>query len=227
MSRTVHDIPLLLKPFYLIASAIIASFFLFLNFLFRIFCRFEYIGVENLKQYPNQIISIWHENLPFFFMTHPRWTKPNIWITFPLWYMKPIHMIKKRIGIQELAYGASGHQGKMALEKILSRLEEGWSTFLTPDGPKGPPKVLKDGVLVMSLKTGVPVIPVSFQVTKEWRLNSWDRKRYPRFGATLKIIYNKPIVVNKENFEEAKHVITKAMNDPTAVVKGQLKLPEL
>jgi hypothetical protein len=227
MSRTVHEIPLLLKPFFLIASAILAWVFMLPSIFFRLFCRFEYVGVENLEQYPNQIFSIWHENLPFFFMTHPRWTKPNIWITFPLWYMKPIHMIKKWMGIKELAYGASGHQGKMALEKILKRLREGWSTFLTPDGPKGPTKVLKDGVLLMSLKTGVPVIPVSFQIKREWRIPSWDRKRYPKFGATLKVIYNAPIVVTESNFEEARAIIAKAMNDPAEEMKGQLKRPSL
>ena len=131
------------------------------------------------------------------------------------------------MGIKELAYGASGHQGKMALEKILTRLREGWSTFLTPDGPKGPTKVLKDGVLIMSLKTGVPVIPVSFQIKRSWRIPSWDRKRYPKFGATLKVIYNTPILVTESNFEEARAIIANAMNDPLEEMIGQDKQPVL
>ena len=40
---------------------------------------------------------------------------------------------------------------------------------------------MKDGALVMSLKTGTPIIPMSFQVEGNWRINSWDRKRYPPF----------------------------------------------
>ena len=134
---------------------------------------------------------------------------------------------EENIGVQELAYGASGHDGKVALQQVLTRLKEGWSTFVAPDGPKGPLKVAKDGVLIMSLKTSTPIIPMSFQLEKEWRLSSWDKKRYPVFFTTLKVIYGQPIYVTTTNFEAIKADISLAMNDPSSILEGDPIPPAL
>ena len=217
----------MLQPLFLLVSGFVAVLFLIQDKLLRLLCRVEYAGKENLEHIPNQIFCIWHENLPLFFLAHQRWRKPNIWLTFPLWYMKPIHILKKMIGIKELAYGASGHEGKAALEKVLNRLNQGWSTFLTPDGPFGPLKVVKDGVLLMSLKTGTPVVPVRFYLTREWRIPSWDRKRYPAFFSTLVVEYGQPVVVREGNFEVTRNQIAVAMNDPLVRPKGSKRRPYL
>ena len=224
---TVHNIPNWLKPFLQLYGWIGAFYFVCINFVFRRFCRIEYVGKEHIENTPNHIFCLWHENLPLFFMAHAYFHKPNIWLTFPLWFMKPVHVMKKNIGVQELAYGASGHDGKVALQQVLTRLKEGWSTFVAPDGPKGPLKVAKDGVLIMSLKTGVPIISMSFQLEKEWRLSTWDKKRYPVFFTTLKVIYGQPIYVTTTNFEAIKADISLAMNDPSSILEGDPIPPAL
>jgi len=182
---------------------------------------------EQVNNAPNFIFCLWHENLPLYFIAHPHFQRNHIWLTFPLWYMKPVHVMKKIIGVKELAYGASGHDGKKALKQVLDRLAMGWSTFLTPDGPKGPAKQLKNGVLLMSLKTGTPIIPMSFQVAGNWRINSWDRKRYPPFFSTLKVIYGQPITVTSENFDQLKIQLAKEMNDKTGLTKGTSIFPNV
>ncbi len=224
---TVHNIPWLLQPFFLLFGWSVGIGFCLLNFTFRSLCRIEYIGNEHVNNAPNFIFCLWHENLPLYFITHPRFRRKHIWLTFPLWYMKPIHVMKKLIGIQELAYGASGHDGKKALNQVLNKLSRGWSTFLTPDGPKGPVRQLKNGVLLMSLKTGTPIIPMSFQVAGNWRINSWDKKRYPPFFSTLKVIYGQPVVATSENFDQLKVEITKEMNDKIIQIQGKRISPEV
>lgn len=224
---TVHNIPFLLKPFFFLYGWLFGLGLYLLNFTFRKLCRIEYVGSEHVNHAPNFIFSIWHENLPLYFIAHPRFKRPHIWLTFPLWFMKPIHVMKKIIGIQELAYGASGHDGKKALQKVLARLSQGWCTFLSPDGPAGPTKQLKDGVLIMSLQTNTPIIPMSFQVAGNWRLNTWDKKRYPPFFSTLKVIYGKPIFVTKENFAEVRQIISSGMDDFKGATKGSLILPKV
>ena len=224
---TVHNIPFYLQPFFQIYGWIGNIGYYLINAIFRNLCRIEYIGNEHIESVPNHIFSLWHENLPLYFIAHPRFKKPNIWLTFPLWYMHPVHLMKKRIGIKELAYGASGHDGQKALALVLKRLGEGWSTFLAPDGPKGPLKELKNGVLVMSLKTGTPIIPMSFEVQKNWRIPSWDKKRYPPFFCTLKVIYGAPIIVTKENFDAMKILVASEMEDKIGTIKGTTTLPNI
>jgi lysophospholipid acyltransferase (LPLAT)-like uncharacterized protein len=127
--------------------------------------------------------------------------------------MKPIHVIKKWAGMKELAYGASGIDGKRAMEKVVERLKEGWYTGINPDGPKGPLKKIKKGVLLMSALSGVPVIPVRFKVSKEFRIPSWDRKRYPGFGARLTVEYGSPVFVTIHSMEDDALFIKEAMSD--------------
>ncbi len=224
---TVHNIPFYLQPFFQLFGWGAAFLYCIHNFIFRSLCRIEYIGTEHVDSVPNHIFSLWHENLPLYFIAHPRFKKPNIWLTFPLWYMHPIHIMKKLIGVKELAYGASGHNGQKALALVLQRLTEGWSTFLSPDGPNGPIKELKNGVLVMSLKTGTPIIPMSFEVAGNWRMNTWDKKRYPPLFSTFKVIYGKPIIVTPENFEAMKILVAFEMNDKMISEKGTTTPPNI
>ncbi|MEM7374426.1 MAG: hypothetical protein AAF587_37880 [Bacteroidota bacterium] len=226
-ARTIHNIPLILRPFFLLFGWIVGVAFFLHQRLYRILCRIEYAGKEHIEQHPGHILCVWHENLPLFFISHPYFRHPNIWMTYPLWFMKPIHIMKKLIGIQELAYGASGIDGKAALQQVLDRLEEGWSTFLSPDGPKGPLKVAKDGVLLMSMKTGSPVIPIQFWVERDRRINSWDRKRYPRLGTKMVVAYGEPVFVTEENWEAARKQISEGMSDPFERPLGDRSLPDL
>jgi len=222
---TVQNIPFLLKPFLLLFGWIGGIYLYLVYFTFRRLCRIEYIGSEHVNNARNFIFCLWHENTPLYFTAHPRFKRKHIWLTLPLWYMKPVHVIKKIIGIKVLAYGASGVDGKKALNQVLEKLAIGWSTFINPDGPKGPVKELKNGVLLMSLKTGTPIIPVSFQVARNWRSNSWDKKRFPPFFSTFKVIYGKPVIITKENFDIVKIQIAEAMNEKTTSLKGTTTLP--
>lgn len=224
---TVHNIPYLLKPFFLLFGWFFGIGFCLHNFLFRKLCRIEYIGSEHVNNTPNFIFSVWHENLTLYFIAHPRFKRNHIWLTFPLWFMKPVHIMKKIIGIKELAYGASGHDGKKALNKVLKRLSEGWSTFLSPDGPAGPMRQMKDGALIMSMKTNTPIIPMSFQVAGNWRLNTWDKKRYPPLFSTFKVIYGKPIYVTKENFEQVRTQVAQGMNEYFGQSNGNRTMPKV
>jgi len=224
---TVHNIPFLLKPFLLLYGWIGNIGFFLQSFVFRSLVRMEYHNIEHVNNTPNYIFALWHENVSLYFFSHPKFNRPNIWLSYPFWFMKPVHLMKKRIGIQEIAYGASGHDGKKAMGQVISRLKEGWSTFLNPDGPQGPLNQMKDGVLIMSLKTGTPIIPIGFEVEGNWRLPTWDNKRYPPFFSTLKVVYGSPIYVTEENFNKVKILVTEGMNDKLITHKGKTILPNI
>ncbi|MBT8218505.1 MAG: hypothetical protein KJP00_01685 [Bacteroidia bacterium] len=224
---TVNNIPLWLRPFIFLYGWLGGIFFYLLNAFFRLFCRIEYIGKEHIVNTPNHIFSIWHENVVLFFIVHRRFYKPNIFLSFPAWFMKPIHVMKKIIRVREIAYGASGHDGRAALSKVVHRLKEGWSTFLTPDGPYGPLKVIKDGVLMMSLESSTPIIPVAFHLSRDFRIPSWDRKRYPVPFCKITVVYGAPVSVTEADFDAVRDVLATHMNDPQEVVAGTNIAPEL
>ena len=71
--------------------------------------------------------------------------------------------------------GSSSRGAVGALLAAARELAGGAIVALTPDGPRGPRRELKPGVLAAAQRAGVPVIPVYAEVDRAWRLDSWDR----------------------------------------------------
>ena len=91
----------------------------------------------------------------------------------------------------------------------------GVSTAMFPDGPYGPPKEVKKGVLYMSMFSGVPIIPVTFDFTKAktFRINSWDRKIFLLPHSTVTIKLGEPIYVTKENLAQSQERLKIALGE--------------
>lgn len=143
------------------------------------------------------IFAIWHENLlPFFLVLH-RIEQEQIWMNHPLWYMKPIHVLLRHLGIKELALGSTGYDGQAAADYLADRLlKTGASSMMAVDGPAGPPYQLRKGCLHLALKTGLPIIPIRFKVSELHRLEfTWDRKVWPKYRSSLTADFGAPISV--------------------------------
>ncbi len=166
-----------------------------INGLYRLTLRVEYVGKEHLKESPNHIHTFWHESLLIYFLVNQRFRHPQIWLQHPMLFMKPVHVIIKLKGVNELAYGSSGNKGKDALERVMHQLRNGYSTMINPDGPHGPIRKLKPGVLIMAEETGVPIIPITMKASSQWTLNTWDRKRLPLPFSKIRIEYHRPVSV--------------------------------
>jgi len=85
--------------------------------------------------------------------------------------------------------GSSSKGGKDALEKIIQGNK---SAVITPDGPRGPAKKMKNGALIISNKTGFPIIPVKIDYSKKKVLNkSWDKFEIPLPFSECKVSFGK------------------------------------
>jgi lysophospholipid acyltransferase (LPLAT)-like uncharacterized protein len=121
----------------------------------------------------------------------------------PAWFMKPIHVLIKLVGVKGLVLGSTGHGGQEAADQLAAYLKQGYSTLITPDGPHGPPRVLKKGVLHLALQSEVPIVPLRIKTPYCLTLPTWDRKRFPLPSSRIQVIYGEPISVTEQNFEEA------------------------
>jgi lysophospholipid acyltransferase (LPLAT)-like uncharacterized protein len=65
---------------------------------------------------------------------------------------------------------------------------------VTPDGPRGPRRHVKLGVVFLASRTGLPVVPVGV-AARGWRLRSWDRFLIPRPGTRTCYVIGNPICV--------------------------------
>jgi lysophospholipid acyltransferase (LPLAT)-like uncharacterized protein len=89
----------------------------------------------------------------------------------------------------------------------LRALRGGADLALTPDGPQGPPRRLKPGVLVAAQRSGAPLIPVAVGARRAWRVRSWDRFLVPHPFATIEAVYGAPIFVPRDARGEALNVL--------------------
>jgi lysophospholipid acyltransferase (LPLAT)-like uncharacterized protein len=91
--------------------------------------------------------------------------------------------------------GSSSRRGKEALRELTRLVEEGYDAGITPDGPRGPKYRVQDGVIRLAQLTGARIIPVSYRLSWQITLKSWDAFMIPlpfgratlRLGAPLKV----------------------------------------
>ncbi len=82
-----------------------------------------------------------------------------------------------------------GKGGVSATINMIKSIEEGYSIAIPVDGPKGPIHKVKRGISMLSIKTGVPVCPITFYCSNGKHLSSWDRFfiPYPFSKCTVKV----------------------------------------
>lgn len=91
--------------------------------------------------------------------------------------------------------GATGQDGVHALREVTGILRDGHPVAIAPDGPIGPRRVLKPGVLVAAQRTGALVLPLHATADRGWRFGSWDRFLVPAFFARVRVRYAEPFAV--------------------------------
>jgi len=211
MPYTVSNVPLILRPLFWLYGYSIAIVVYSIFLVVRATVRIEYRNLEVLKTRDNHIFSMWHENLIGYFVVFIRYDRKYVWLNHPTWYMKPIHLILYWMGTEKLALGSSGKAGREALGEVISSLNDGYNTMINPDGPKGPIRVVKDGVLNMSIETGIPVIPLSITSANALTFPTWDKKRCPFPFSQVIVEYGEPIEVTEQNKEEARARLAAAL----------------
>lgn len=99
------------------------------------------------------------------------------------------------LGYRILA-GSSSRGGPRALLGAVRALREGSPVAITPDGPRGPRRELKPGVLQAAQRGDAWVIPLHAMTDRAWHLRSWDRLCIPKPRAAITVGYGEPFRVS-------------------------------
>ena len=91
--------------------------------------------------------------------------------------------------------GSSTRGGARALLGAVRQLQAGRSVAFTPDGPRGPRRELKPGVVAAAQRGGGVIVPVHAEADRAWRLHSWDRFMIRKPLARVRITYGRPFEV--------------------------------
>ena len=180
--------------------------FVVLNILFYTM-KYTIVGLK--KPYPKAIYAFWHKDIMPLMINRKN---ENIVIL-----ISPSrdgnYMAEPAIKFGFIAVrGSSSRKGMSAMKEMI-KLSEKHSLAITPDGPKGPAQVLKEGVIQLAYLTKLPIIATRTKVSAAWIFNSWDKFYFPYPFAKVRIEYSEPFYINsKDDFEENKKLIEEWMN---------------
>jgi len=135
----------------------------------------------------------------------------------------------RRLGYRE-SRGSSTRGGVRALLGVVKALRAGRPAAFTPDGPRGPRRVFKDGALLAAQRGLAPVIAVHAAADRAWRLGSWDRMLVPKAFARVRIAYGTPVqvapgkpelaVARQKVLEQMSHAVREVQWDAEATPTG-------
>ena len=126
--------------------------------------RVRHVNVENITGTPQYILAFWHSHL--LLMLHSKWRRPISVMISKSKDGEYIARVFDWYGV-DAARGSSTRGGTGALRELLREAKAGKNIVFTPDGPKGPARVVKDGVVYASQATGLPIVPVAFAAKKK------------------------------------------------------------
>jgi lysophospholipid acyltransferase (LPLAT)-like uncharacterized protein len=93
--------------------------------------------------------------------------------------------------------GSTTRGGREVAQAMIQALKSGFHGAITPDGPKGPRRVVQPGAAIISRLSGKPVVPIGFAAERAWRFKSWDRFMVPKPFSRIVIWYGEPIRPDK------------------------------
>ena len=140
----------------------------FLGFLFiRLLAatlRVRHVRPENHDGVPQYILTFWHAHL--LLMLHSRYKKPISVMSSRSRDGSIIAGVFRYYGVG-VARGSSTRGASAVLREIIRRARLGQNIVFTPDGPTGPVRVAKDGVVFAARATGLPIAPIAFAAKKK------------------------------------------------------------
>ena len=105
----------------------------------------------------------------------------------------------------ETVRGSKTRGGTKASLELIKRIQnEDINGALTIDGPKGPNRVVKKGIIEIAKMANVPIVPAVYWSPQKrfLKFNSWDEFRFPLIGTNLVMLFGNPIEVPQNQTEE-------------------------
>ena len=194
----------------LLASKLISSWMSTLDYRAAFYDRSVDPTREECKG--QKIYVFWHENLLF-----PIYLRGRCNLAMLLSRHRDADILARvafHLGF-ECVRGSTYRGGAAAMREMLRKSRDMHLT-ITPDGPRGPRRVLAQGPIYLSSKLGLPLVPMGFGYDKPWRAGSWDRfaipKPYSRARAVVGPQFRIPADLDRDGVEHYRRRVDQLLN---------------
>lgn len=179
--------------------------------------------IQKLWQSGQQVIlSTWHDQLLMMVMVY-RGSGAKILIS----QSKDGELIARTVAYfgQEAVRGSSSRGGRAAFRELMKLSAEKNDLAVTPDGPKGPRHVLKDGVVQLARLSGRPVVPLAYVCSRGHRFKSWDRFLLPFPFARGVYVFGDPVYLERQaDMDQCRKRLQMAMDETYSQAKHYLEM---
>ena len=114
----------------------------------------------------------------------------------------------------KMVRGSSKEKGSEAYKSMLRLIKNSNRSllFITPDGPSGPPKVPKKGIIRLAQNTNAGIIPIRVNYTRSWGFKNWDTFYLAKPFGTISIEYGQAIYLKKsQSYETCSQILIDSM----------------
>jgi lysophospholipid acyltransferase (LPLAT)-like uncharacterized protein len=157
------------------------------------------------------IYAFWHQRQVYF-----TWAHRGVGAAVLVSRSKDGEMIAETMRLSDIGAvrGSSSRGGAAAVRQLMEVLQSGLDIGITPDGPKGPAREVKDGVMFLAQKLGVPIVPITNALSNKIEIKkAWDKFQVPLpFGRAV-VVYGEPVWVGAGDDLAAKTAELKAAMD--------------
>lgn len=166
--------------------------------------KWQKIGYDHIQSFWENkqpvIVCFWHNRL---LMTCFAWESTQQKFHMLISSHRDGRLISKTVQYYDIATvsGSTQKGAVQAIKKILSILKQGHAIGITPDGPRGPRFRASEGVITIARLSGVPIIPVTYSISRRRVLPSWDRLIFALPFSKGVLQYGEPFYVER-NLDE-------------------------
>ena len=114
----------------------------------------------------------------------------------------------------KMVRGSSKEKGSEAYKSMLRLIKNSNYSllFITPDGPSGPPKIPKKGIIRLAQNTNAGIIPIRVNYTRSWGYKNWDTFYLAKPFGTISIEYGQAIYLKKsQSYETCSQILIDSM----------------
>ena len=122
-----------------------------------------------------------------------------------------ISAVLRHLGYGDPPRGSSSRGGSGALRAIVRRLKAGCIVGFLVDGPRGPARVPKAGIIAAARISGQPILPIALVAHPRILFRSWDRTQLPLPFARVVVVYGEPMPVEKDPENEREEAALKEL----------------
>lgn len=211
-------------------TKIIAQLIYYSIRLLNLTYRYEFLGLESKKKalalHPQKtfVYALWHQNLISAIFSH-------IGERFTMVISESKDGELVAVTCEKFGHlptrGSSTRGGKKAMVEIVKNMKKGFPGAITVDGPKGPPQVVKPGIIEIARLCHCAILPLSPYAKTNWVFKkSWDQFRIPKPFSKIVVVIGEPIYINedkkRDSFDEIAILISQKIKLGEEIAKSHL-----